>query len=432
MDDGSRESAITPSCAHLTPGADPRSLCYDCLVAQGWDRERAAIPSGRVARRLYIWQRDVGFDRALTEFNRLRGDRPTSAPRSRTQLILVALSAFLVLLDLAVAAFGLDLILFSHDLRIVAGILLLLVAVELRPRLPRHETEVGRLRPTDAPALFALLNRVAVATGTTPPTRIAVTDEYNAACGRSGWRRTTFLELGLPLWAVLGPDARVALLGHEFGHLVNNDPRGGLLTGPALTTFGRLAHLLDPFAMFSAPVARARPSQGALLRVVEIVGSILLWPALWTISRLLLVVHIGINAIAVRDWQRAEYYADAQALQLGGTEGAASLMESTVLQHAATVAVEHAALHSADPRAWQRAGQLAISDAARRRSMYETRSVREGAPLFATHPPSGLRAELVRSWPASPRGLSVPADEMAIIDAELQKQYARVSRGLRL
>ncbi len=73
-----------------------------------------------------------------------------------------------------------------------------------------------------------------------------VSDDFNAWCSRVGARQRPTLCIGIRLWAALSPDGRLALLGHELGHLVNGDPTRGFRTQPATTTFGRLAVLFDP------------------------------------------------------------------------------------------------------------------------------------------------------------------------------------------
>ena len=46
--------------------------------------------------------------------------------------------------------------------------------------------------------------------------------------------------IGVPLWLMLPPQARISVLAHEFGHVVNNDPMRSVLTAPA-RTFGERA-----------------------------------------------------------------------------------------------------------------------------------------------------------------------------------------------
>lgn len=80
-----------------------------------------------------------------------------------------------------------------------------------------------QVRPGEAPALFAEIERVRAAMGAPRMFRVLLTEDHNAGVAQhprwgvlGGYQ--TYLLLGLPLMASLSPDEFRAVLAHEFGH----------------------------------------------------------------------------------------------------------------------------------------------------------------------------------------------------------------------
>ncbi|GGU68201.1 M48 family metallopeptidase [Lentzea flava] len=226
------------------------------------------------------------------------------------------MSAVLVALVAGLAVLGGWLVLrdFPSFFSIVAGIPVLLVAWALRPRLGRAGDVWHALRRDDAPTFFALLDRVAAAAGAPLPDRVALDARFNASAGTHGLRRRRTLIVGLPLFGVLTPQQRVAVLGHEFGHFVNGDPARGVLTSPAVRTPLILADLVRPSESFVGDNLWTQLAERAL------------WPFQLLLERVFVLIGTGVVAVAARDHQRAEYCADALAVRLAGTSAVAALM----------------------------------------------------------------------------------------------------------
>jgi heat shock protein HtpX len=106
--------------------------------------------------------------------------------------------------------------------QVFAAVVLLGVAAVVRPRLGRlddlHGEYAVRVRPDDAPELFAVIDAVTDALGARPPQHVLLDSQYNAACAVLGWRRQRVLVLGMPLVSVLSGQELVALLAHEIAH----------------------------------------------------------------------------------------------------------------------------------------------------------------------------------------------------------------------
>ena len=109
------------------------------------------------------------------------------------------------------------------------ALVLTLVAFYVAPRFGRFPKRASVRYREDAPALFALLDRVTAETGAKPVHAVVVSGAFNAAYGTVGPRRRPFVEIGLPLWDALPPQERIALLCHELAHGVNGDSRHGLV-----------------------------------------------------------------------------------------------------------------------------------------------------------------------------------------------------------
>lgn len=362
----------------------------------------------RAARRDH--RRAFRMDRRLFEdITRTETVRPGWNPRRVT---LSGISVALLLATVLAIGYGLYLLAQFQLVQFIAGLLLVLVGIELRPRVPRIRRTFGALTRAEAPATFAVIERVANWLGAEVPSVLYVDESFNAACARSGLRRHPVLILGLPLWAGLSPDARVALLGHELAHLVNNDPRNALLTQPALTTFGRLADLLDPRGM----------GRG----LAGLFGRLLLQPVAWVCWR----IHLLLCTLAASDSRRAEYLADDLALRMGGTAGTTELLHTLVAADAVRTAVRRAAASGAEIADWFPAATEARLQAIGTLRIREQHSIRLDASTLASHPPSGLRSRVIAARADQPPALSIEPQLWLDSDAELQPHYQRARRAM--
>jgi heat shock protein HtpX len=420
-----------PQCGQtLVQAGEVPPWCPDCeWNLDAYEEPRNGEYLSRRLRRLLRRDHHRAFAMNGQLFDELRTTRPTQPGWTRDRLILLSSSAALLLMSIACIVVGIVLVLMFRDFLFVPGIILVLIGIELRPRLPRYRAELGQLSRDEAPRTFELIGRVAAAIGAPMPDTVVVDEDYNAACGRAGLRRRPFLVVGLPLWGALSGPGRTALLGHELGHLVNGDPSQALLTQPALTTFGRLAEIFDPRGMVSRGSIRGSRTRAARVRASSDLARVLVY-AFWPIKWLCELLHVRMHVLAARDSQRAEYYADAVALDVAGSAGAGEMIEAVLLAAPVRTAVRRVARTSGDPSDWCAARADAVAQLRDGRPRYEQLSIRRGAQLFASHPPDGLRARLIRSWPPENARLSITADEWRASDAELAGHYRRVARAL--
>ncbi|HEX8870688.1 MAG TPA: M48 family metallopeptidase [Lentzea sp.] len=355
------------------------------------------------------------------------GTPPTRPHWTAARVALVALSAVLVVLVAGLAVLGGWLVLRDFpSFSILAGVPVLMTAWVLRPRLWSAGEVWHELRRDDAPAYFALLDRIAAAAGAPMPDRVALDADFNASAATHGWLRRRTLTMGLPLFGVLTPQQRVAVLAHEFGHFVNGDPARSLLTQPAVRTPLILADLV-------------RPSDTAIsANLWEQLAERALWPLQVLVQRLFLLIGTGVVAVAARDHQRAEYCADALAVRLAGTEAVVSAMTDMAAgeQLLTTIAsAERGTQAKPDTAGRNHPGAArwrAAADAWR-----ATMNVGEvleksvaDASLWHDHPPAGLRARIAQSWPYTDPSVVLSDADSAKIDAELHRFYARAGRDM--
>ncbi|MFE2582080.1 M48 family metallopeptidase [Streptomyces sp. NPDC059378] len=306
----------------------------------------------------------------------------------------------------------------------VAGLVPLLMAWALAPRVGRLPDDWPVLFRADAPELFALVDEVAGAVGTRSVHAIAVDGDINASVTTYGVRGRRLLVLGMPLWEVLTPEERIALLGHELAHYANGDIRNGLVVGTATRT---LALWYDTLRPHQHPTA-----------IEMAVDAFCLVPRLLVWGMLVLLVRLTSQA-----GTRAEYLADRLAARTASTQAAVSLMDRFLVSGSYGVLLRsetnRAALggprstRDAMARADELWGRLTAFAASVPEHEYERQrraGARRGHQVDATHPPTHLRrACLLGGEPAA--AVVVPqARRTEQIAAELATARAEVARCL--
>ncbi|MFF9179073.1 M48 family metallopeptidase [Streptomyces sp. NPDC014793] len=268
---------------------------------------------------------------------------------------------------------------------VVAGAVLLVLFWALAPRVRRLPDDRPVLFRSDAPELFALVDEVAHAVGTRSVHAIVVDGSINAAVTTYGVRGRRLLVLGMPLWEILTPEERIALLGHELAHYANGDTRNGFVVGTAVRTLALWHHTLQPL-----------PDPSGIELAVN---------ALYVLPRLLvrglLVLLVRLTS---RAGTRAEYLADRLAARTASTQAAVDLMDRLLITDSLAVLLRseanRAALggsrsaREAKARADELWGLLTAFAASIPEHEYERQrraGARRGHQIDATHPPTHLR-----------------------------------------
>src|SRR6185369_12176231 len=125
---------------------------------------------------------------------------------SGARLAVIGFALFFYALIAAMAVAGVALVLFRFpNLTLVPGVLLLLIAAYLVPQLGRVPRNAEVLTREQAPSLYGLTDRMAVALGAPAPDLIVVEPWFNAQTTVVGLHRRRVLTLGLALWGALSP-----------------------------------------------------------------------------------------------------------------------------------------------------------------------------------------------------------------------------------
>jgi Zn-dependent protease with chaperone function len=138
-----------------------------------------------------------------------------------------------------------------------------------------------------------------------------------------------------------------------------------------------------------------------------------------------------VTCVGLRSTQRAEYQADEAAARAAGTEAAIGLVDSLVSADLLHAAVRRAARLNPSPETWRHAADRARAEIAPRLPRLRQLSLRDEASLLRTHPPSGLRVQMLRALPWQTARVELTAAGAARIDAELAAPYRTVCHDLR-
>ncbi|GGZ69914.1 M48 family metallopeptidase [Streptomyces echinoruber] len=304
------------------------------------------------------------------------------------------------------------------------GLLLLAVAAVLVPRFPKLPDDRPVLFRADAPELFALVDEIAGVVGTRGVHAVVVDERVNAAVTTYGVRGRRLLVLGMPLWEILTPEERIALLGHELGHYANGDTRHGLVVRTAVRSLSLWHHTLRPL-----------PDPSPAEMVVNV---------LYVLPRLLVRGVLALLLrLTARAGVRAEYLADRLAARVASTQAAAALMDRLLIADSLGVFLRSesgkAALggsrstREAAARADELWGALTAYTASVPEYEYERQrrvGARRGHRVDATHPPTHLRRTCLLDGPHVEAAVVLDADRKHRIDQEVAAARTEVARRI--
>jgi Zn-dependent protease with chaperone function len=335
---------------------------------------------------------------------------------------LIALITHLLTLGLFVTGVRLLIFGYSDFLRVLTflgGVICVGLAWVLRPRVGKVP-EKDVLAREQAPTLYQLVNRIAEGLGAKPVDYIVIAPMFNASFGRAGWRQKRILALGLPLFASLNDEERVALIGHELAHDVNGDSARGLLVGSAVDSLVGWYVMIRPARIWDAEAG----IPGLLMLPLNLITLVVAgfgWVGALVLSHLLW-----------RDSQRAEYFADYLGATAGGTKAMLSMLEkmhsynsfTTILQRVAlTPELREQNLFAMIRERMESVPPLEVERVKRVQQMDSSR-------LDVTHPPTVYRLDALRSHLIGEPKVRVSAAESAAIQKELAQVEPEIQKKL--
>ncbi|MFF0010476.1 M48 family metallopeptidase [Streptomyces sp. NPDC005374] len=345
-------------------------------------------------------------------FDELRGGETSTGGRTLSGLLAFAIALAVHGLTFALAAVGLlGLVRGWGGLGMVFGLFLLALAWSLRPRLNRLSDDNRVLLRDDAPELYALVDEVAAALGTRGVDAVVVDARANAGVTHLGLRGR-LLTLGLPLWEVLSPQQRIALLGHELGHFTNGDTRHGMVVGTACRSLGTWHYYLLPV-----------PNPNT----IQVVTNLACVP----FRLLVMAVAALLDLLTAQASQRGEYLADAAAARIGSTEGAVGLMDRLLVTDSIVITLRResnarrmrggsrVSAHDSDGL-WEALAAYMDSIPASEHERQRRVGVLRGHSVDASHPPTHLRRRLLLDGMPLPASVTTDAEAAERIAGELE------------
>ncbi|MEO8529684.1 MAG: M48 family metallopeptidase [Deltaproteobacteria bacterium] len=357
--------------------------------------------------------------RALSDF------RAGQSARKPTSLVLArVIAAFVLGIPGVIGLFGVVVMAlgFPNVGLLALGALAIALAWLIRPRhlrVPKHFVTAQA-----APKLFGLLGEIAADLKAPLPDAVVIDDDFNASIGHygRGKRQQLILRIGAPLWLSLNEPERLALIAHEFGHTVNNDPARRGLIAAALQVLWQWRDLWGTPSVWDTETNTNYGSgEGLLSRIMTGTMRAILTALIALLMRLMFV-----------ESQRAEYLADALSAKVAGSDAAIALMRTTTLFPLVVQALNGTYITENAKTDLLRliANAIRAADPQARDKLYQAAEA-EGISLDATHPPTKQRIRFLSDL-AQPRGpIKLSKATADAIDRELSPEFARIETILR-
>jgi Zn-dependent protease with chaperone function len=335
-------------------------------------------------------------------------------------------------MTLAVAALGVVLLWPGEStFHKILGAGCLVFAYGLRPTLGDGRPDGSTVDLRRSPQTAALVREVAGVVGGAQPTRVELSSDLTADLRLTGLSGRV-LSISAPLWLALTGPERVALLGHQLGHLARGDVRlrryldGAVHTlreWEAFTAPYRPGLALDPDRQVLAMSSSGGNIvvQNAATGIIADIVSVLLWPA-----RVLLAGYRGaIERLTAPSRRQEALHADAAAARAAGSDAAVGLLEVLLALPAVETSANRAVSNRSDIAA-AIAERMAAFDAGQRRALRNG----DAAAAVGNHPPTLERLRLVEAQPRVESGIRMSADRWAAIDEELSSALAKQLKRL--
>ncbi|WP_374970438.1 M48 family metalloprotease [Terrabacter sp. BE26] len=303
-----------------------------------------------------------------------------------------------------------------------------MLVAAVMPR-PVRTGDAVPLDPGAFPHTHELVSSLAAEIGVQPPAGLLVSTAFGARVMDAGWRRRPVLTVGLPLWTCLAEDERIALIGHELGHL-----RGGRVR----TAVVAHAHgLIERTATLLTPLPRDAVSdfEDPRLNVVRSnavmngVGRGLL--AATSLPAVLLLLTF--ERITSRERQMHAYAADLSAAQVAGTTAVARLLISVANLPGLHTVASAAVRRREDPFDALSRSRRDDAHTAGEVARARTRARTEGRRWDAAHPRDDLRLSVLEAHATQP-GVDLLAAHRSLAcraDTELANLRTTLHRALR-
>lgn len=338
--------------------------------------------------------------------------------RERPGALLWGLSALVVASPYVFAALGVLLLFvdFPNLLTLVFGGAFLGLGWMLRPRKP--QLPVGAVGRDSLPETFALLDAISAQLDTPKVSKVVLDNQFNAYAAEV--RNTPIVGIGALLWLASDRPQRLAVLGHELGHLAHRDTRRIALPDRALMVLNAWQKLLDMDYYVDAHTGvLERESNGIFADLFSAALRGIVDTLTWAILKL-----------SFAESQKAEYLADASGLRVAGRQASLAALDLLVRIDAS------GALRSGILPRQGEAGfdflsrlagtvdQLPPDQAARALAAHSA----EKLSLDTTHPPAAYRQAFIKGLPEALLEPPLEIANWAAIEVELKTHFEKIGR----
>jgi Zn-dependent protease with chaperone function len=302
------------------------------------------------------------------------------------------------------------------------------VAVQVAPRPARHDAEP--LDPSACPATHRFVAALADAVGAPAPQVVAVDAGLSAWATTVGWRLRPAVGLGLPLWTMLRPEQRLALLAHELGHLRGRDTWAAAVVGPAHQVLERLATLLVPLPRGSyGELEWLHPALNYSTALENRLGAAILR----VVSLPFVALLLAFERLVAVDGQRREYLADLAAARVTGPAAVVRLLFAVSGLAGVHTTVAAAVRRGEDP--FDAFEAVAARPALKPAQLAAARRLAAGSGRRwdDSHPRDDLRISLLEALPGDDEEASRPGPDLrhlVQLEAAASDELAGLRRGL--
>ncbi|SFT14218.1 Zn-dependent protease with chaperone function [Paenibacillus sp. BC26] len=292
-----------------------------------------------------------------------------------------------------------------------------------RPRIPKLSKDEKRdIVPREPfPTLYAFADQIAEYLHMPHFEGILIDEEFNASYRQAGLKQKRYLTLGLPLFSILSPAEKAALIGHEVGHGINGDSTRNLYTYTAIITLENWFRLLasrgdDEVLVEGNLFGLVSNVVGMLMRMVSFIPQLL--------------IKLFIHSIYYES-QKAEYMADYLGAKVGGTEGAIGLSRKMFCETTFTLSRQRFVLRGAKGNYFDELKAAAASIPSREFERIRRVEMMEGSTLDRTHPPTAYRIRTLQHHAQlAPGAIQLTGEQLKQLDRELSVIEAKMQERL--
>ncbi|MCO4780694.1 MAG: M48 family metalloprotease [Candidatus Cloacimonetes bacterium] len=331
--------------------------------------------------------------------------------------LLYSFSFLVMALNISLITFSFYLLVFHYTnvLAILLSIVLLFICWQGRIRFQQIDSPF--LPRDEFSNTIQLINDIAKQLNVAKPDYYLYDLDFNAAVMRCGtFNSKRAIIVGLPLFYVLNPQEKVALISHELAHFSNNDPKRSIIIGSVYHSLITWLDILQPECLWPS-------HQPAIEAFFEFLGNICLYLISRIPSSLLVIFHL----LNQQDSQRSEYYADLLGATISGKEAFNTMLQNFEYDHIVELCTQRITVQKDLSINFLNLLTTMISEVpAREKKRLITVSERFGLAIDESHPPTFFRQKVVDKLAPSQGQYTLSSETHSKIQREIEAMKDRI------